>query len=38
MHQSEDTVGDEAVIDEEVFMDVEVGVLALQIARAVVRS
>ena len=38
MHQAEDTVGDEAVVDEEVLVDVESRVLALEIARAVVRD
>ena len=37
MHQAEHAVGDEAVVDEEVLVDVEAGVPALQIARAVVR-
>ena len=34
MHQAEYAVGDKAVVDKEVLMDVEAGVLTLQIARA----
>ena len=37
MHQAEHAIGDEAVVDEEVLVDVQAGVAALQIARAVVR-
>jgi hypothetical protein len=36
MHQAEHAVGHEAVVDEEVLVDVQGGVPALQIARAVV--
>ncbi len=38
VHQSEDTVGDEAVVDEEIFVNIEARVLALEIASAVVRD
>src|SRR5688572_7949303 len=36
MHQAEYAVGDKAVVDEGVLMDAKAGVLALQVARAVV--
>jgi hypothetical protein len=36
MHQAEHGVGDEAVVDEEVLMDVEAGVEALEITGAIV--
>src|SRR5215217_3790442 len=36
MHQAEDRISNEAVIDEKVLVDIESGVLALEIADAVV--
>jgi hypothetical protein len=38
MHQAEDPVGDETVVDEEIFVDIESRVLALEIASAIVRD
>jgi hypothetical protein len=38
MHQAEHPVGDEAVVDEEILMNAEARVLALQVPRLVVRD
>src|SRR6188472_2435671 len=38
MHQAEDAIGDEAVVDEEVFVDAEPRILALEVTRTVLRD